>query len=54
MHCEYGVNEMIGGYRVCGHLGDGTFGRVLEGVDSNNHHWAIKVIKPVKRYIKSA
>ena len=36
-------------------LGDGTFGRVLECEDIvNNNVYAMKIIKPVRRYIKSA
>jgi len=36
------------------HLGDGTFGRVVEAKDKNGDVVAIKIIKPVKRYVRSA
>ena len=37
------------------HLGDGTFGRVLEVKDlKRQEYFAMKVIKSVKRYIESA
>ena len=39
------------------HICDGTFGRVLEVEDikdKNKPHYALKVIRPVERYIEAA
>ena len=36
------------------HLGDGTFGRVVSAKTKDGQVVAIKIIKPVRRYIKSA
>jgi len=42
-------------YRICKHLGDGTFGRVVEVEDiQTQKRFAAKVIRAVKRYVESA
>ncbi len=30
VHFAYQIGETLGDYRITGHLGDGTFGRVLQ------------------------
>lgn len=53
-HFTFYEGQWINGYRILRHLNDGTFGRVLEVVDENDDHFAIKIVKAVERYIDSA
>lgn len=51
---------MMEGYRILRQLGEGTFGRVVEGEKRSRRYaikveyWFIKVIKPVPKYVESA
>jgi dual-specificity kinase len=46
---------MIGNYKIIGFLGDGTFGRCLKVENvKNEQHYALKIIRAVKRYNASA
>lgn len=48
------------GYRILRQLGEGTFGRVIEGEKGGRRYaikveyCSIKVIKPVPKYVESA
>lgn len=54
LHGKYIVN-IFNNFKIESHLGDGTFGRVLECRNiEDNQLYAIKVIRPVSRYIESA
>lgn len=61
-HFDYEIGDIIDNkYKITNFLCDGTFGRVLECVKCNeellinkNKRYAVKIIRPVKRYIESA
>jgi len=54
-HYEFRVGMMINQYKVLRHLGDGTFGRVLEVLSLENYNtYAMKVIRAVERYVRAA
>lgn len=54
-HYEYEIGDKIENYIITSHMGDGTFGRVLEGYHViKKKKYALKVIRAVKRYTKYA
>ncbi len=53
-HFNFEVGMKIKNLTILKLLGDGTFGRVLEVLDLQNRTRALKVFKPVKKYIKQA
>ena len=61
-HFDYEIGDVINNkYKITNFLCDGTFGRVLECIKCNeellinkNKKYAVKIIRPVKRYIESA
>ena len=52
-HIDLSPGTMIKDYKVDEFIADGTFGRVVSAW-KNDIHVAIKVIRPVKRYLESA
>uniref|UniRef100_A0A7S3JSA8 Protein kinase domain-containing protein n=1 Tax=Aureoumbra lagunensis TaxID=44058 RepID=A0A7S3JSA8_9STRA len=55
-HYRGGRGDILGNrYEILGNAGTGTFGRVVECIDrKNNHKVAIKIVRRVHRYTKSA
>lgn len=59
-HYEFKAGEVMEGYKVTRQLGEGTFGRVLEGEKKGRRYaikvafYSMKVIRPVQKYIESA
>lgn len=53
-HFQFKLGMKIRNYKVTKLLGNGTFGRVLEVIDSDEIPKALKIIRPVPKYMKYA
>ena len=53
-HFQFKLGMRIKNYKVTKLLGNGTFGRVLEVIDNDEIPKALKVIRPVPKYMKYA